>query len=155
MSVKLFGLLLVFLFFTLIGFYQSYKLTRRRNNLGEILLFLNRMETNIRYRNDDIFTLVFECAEDILVPLKNAVDIEGYNGEIQSLPLEKQDKALLTKFFSGLGSTDIEGQLSHIKLYRELFNEQYQKSKEDIIKKSKLYRMLGLFSGLAFVVMFI
>lgn len=155
MSVKLLGLLLVFLFFTLIGFYQSYKLTRRRNNLGEILLFLNRMETNIRYRNDDIFTLVFEFAEDILVPLKNAVDIEGYNKEIQSLPLEKQDKTLLIKFFSGLGSTDIEGQLSHIKLYTEFFNEQYEKSKEDIIKKSKLYRMLGLFSGLAFVVMFI
>ena len=74
---------------------------------------------------------------------------------IENLNFNNKDKELLSSFFKDLGTTDIDGELSHIKMYQELFSEQYKLSKEDIKNKGKLYRMLGLFSGLAFVVLFI
>ena len=62
---------------------------------------------------------------------------------------------MLTKFFLQLGTMDLEGELSSISLYTGFFDELYEKSKSDLENKSKLYRVLGVFAGLAFVVMFI
>ncbi len=156
MAIKIIGLILAFSFFSLFGAYQSFKLKKRKDNLNTILLFLNRMGTSIRYRNDDLFLLVSKCVDDVLLPLKNVnSNLDDYSEEIRKLPLNREDKALLQKFFSQLGSTDIEGQISHINLYTEFFNELYEKSKKDIESKSKLFLMSGIFAGLAFVVMFI
>ncbi len=156
MAIKIIGLILAFSFFSLFGAYQSFKLKKRKDNLNTILLFLNRMGTSIRYRNDDLFLLVSKCVDDVLLPLKNVnSSLDDYSEEIRKLPLNREDKALLQKFFSQLGSTDIDGQISHINLYTEFFNELYEKSKKDIESKSKLFLMSGIFAGLAFVVMFI
>lgn len=156
MTIKIIGLILAFSFFSLFGAYQSFKLKKRKDNLNTILLFLNRMGTSIRYRNDDLFLLVSKCVDDVLLPLKNVnSSLDDYSEEIRKLPLNREDKALLQKFFSQLGATDIDGQISHINLYTEFFNELYEKSKKDIESKSKLFLMSGIFAGLAFVVMFI
>lgn len=152
MIIKWTGLVLSFSFFSLLGFYQSYKLSLRKRSVADVLVFLNRINTNIRYRTDDIFTLVDECAEGSLVPLKNNTD---YQQAVEALPFHKDDKKLLKRFFANLGTTDIEGQLSHIELYTRLFDEQYRTAKSEIEKKSKLYKMSGLFSGLAFVVILV
>jgi stage III sporulation protein AB len=156
MIIKYIGLFLSFLFFTFIGLYKSRSVSVRKENIREILLFLNQISTNIRYKNDDVFSLVGECAAGVLEPLK-AVNGEhkDYLKIINTLPLNKEDLTLLKEFFAKLGTTDVDGQLSHIDLYKEIFQEQYNKSKSDIEKKCKLYRMAGIFAGLAFVVMFI
>ena len=157
---------------------MSYKLQRRRKYLSTILLFLNRLQATITFRKDDIlgvnepvgkFTgkiiaivyrkddieeIVFNLADDELAPLKNAEN-NYYEKIIENLNFNNKDRELLSSFFKDLGTTDIDGELSHIKMYQELFSEQYKLSKEDIKNKGKLYRMLGLFSGLAFVVLFI
>lgn len=133
---------------------MSFKLQRRRKQLATVLLFLNRLVTSVRYRNDDMSQLVFHLADDELSPLKNAENNQ-YENIIKTLNYNSKDKALLISFFKDLGKTDIDGVLSHIKMYEKLFSEQYENAKEDILNKGKLYRMLGLFSGLAFVVLFI
>lgn len=133
---------------------MSFKLQRRRKQLATVLLFLNRLTTSVRYRNDDMSLIVFSLADDELSPLKNA-EHNQYENIIKTLNFNSKDKALLISFFKDLGKTDIDGVLSHIKMYEELFSEQYENAKEDISSKGKLYRMLGLFSGLAFVVLFI
>ena len=155
MIIKIIGLICAFLFFTLIGMYQSLRLKRRKDNLNTILLFLNRLSTLIRYRRSDIITLISESADDVLVPLKNADHFKGFPKIISELPLQKEEKDLLTKFFLQLGTMDLEGELSSISLYTGFFDELYEKSKSDLENKSKLYRVLGVFAGLAFVVMFI
>lgn len=155
MIIKCVGLVCAFLFFALIGAYQSIKLKRRKENLNDILLFLNKLETQIRYKRGDIVSLVFSCADNVLTPLKNAESFEEYQGIISDLPVKKEEKGLLSKFFYEIGSMDLDGELSSIKLYTEFFNEIYEKSKLDIDNKSKLYRMLGIFAGLAFVIFFI
>lgn len=133
---------------------MSYKLQKRRKYLSTILLFLNRLQATITFRKDDIEEIVFNLADDELAPLKNAEN-NHYEKIIENLNFNNKDRELLSSFFKDLGTTDINGELSHIKMYQELFSEQYKLSKEDIKNKGKLYRMLGLFSGLAFVVLFI
>lgn len=155
MIIKITGLICAFSFFALIGAYQSVKLKRRKESLNDILLFLNKLENVIRYKRGDIVSLIFECADNVLVPLKNADSFEDYQNIIFSLPLKKEEKGLLSKFFYQIGLMDLEGELSSIKLYTEFFDEIYNKSKLDIENKSKLYRMLGIFAGLAFVIFFI
>ncbi len=155
MIIKTVGLVCAFMFFSLIGIYQSVKLKKRKDNLNEILLFLNRLGTTIRYRRGDIVSLISDCADNVLVPLKNAEEYSQYQNIVMKLPLKKEEKGLLSKFFYQIGTMDLEGELSSINLYIEFFNEIYEKAKYDLENKSKLYRMLGIFAGLAFVVMFI
>ena len=155
MIIKTVGLVCAFMFFSLIGIYQSVKLKKRKDNLNEILLFLNRLGTTIRYRRGDIVSLISDCADNVLVPLKNAEEYSEYQNIVMKLPLKKEEKGLLSKFFYQIGTMDLEGELSSINLYIEFFNEIYEKAKYDLENKSKLYRMLGIFAGLAFVVMFI
>lgn len=155
MIFKIIGLICAFFFFFLIGMYQSLKLKTRKDNLNTILLFLNRLSTAIRYRRSDILSLIVQCADDVLTPLKNADDFILCSEIIGKLPLHKEEKSLLNKLFTEIGQMDLEGELKCLKLYTGFFDELYEKSKKDIENKSKLYRMLGVFSGLAFVVMFI
>ena len=52
-------------------------------------------------------------------------------------------------FGEKLGKTDLEGQLSHIELYRALFQKQIKEAEDDAQKKSRLYRTLGIFGGVS------
>ena len=112
---------------------MSYKLQRRRKYLSTILLFLNRLQATITFRKDDIEEIVFNLADDELAPLKN-VENNHYEKIIENLNFNNKDRELLSSFFKDLGTTDINGELSHIKMYQELFSEQYKLSKEDIMK---------------------
>ena len=61
---------------------------------------------------------------------------------------EKNDKKLYSEFISGLGLSDIENQMNHIKLYEALVSQHLQEACDDYIRRSKLYVSLGLFGGI-------
>lgn len=63
--------------------------------------------------------------------------------------LKKEDKSLIIEFGRLLGTADIDGELSHIGLYKELIETNIDNSKEELNQKSKLFKLLGLFSGIA------
>jgi stage III sporulation protein AB len=48
-----------------------------------------------------------------------------------------------------LGTTDTEGEINHIKLYRELIESNINNSEKELKQKSKLMKLLGLFAGLS------
>ena len=74
---------------------MSYKLQRRRKYLSTILLFLNRLQATITFRKDDIEEIVFNLADDELVPLKNAEN-NHYEKIIENLNFNNKDKELLS-----------------------------------------------------------
>ncbi len=67
--------------------------------------------------------------------------------------LTKADTDLILQFGAQLGKTDIDGQLKHIKLYKDFFKKQLDEAEEAIAKKSKLYKTMGLFAGSAAALM--
>lgn len=156
LSLKLFGGVFIALSGLLVGIFFSSRLTARREFLTGFISFLSALETNIRYRSDDIITLIkFSCTSTLvdIFSSKSVVFKEFWNYSINSIPktngLTSEDIKLLYDFGELLGTTDTEGQLNHIALYKELFQTELDKAVEDCKNKSKLYKILGFFSGAA------
>lgn len=161
---KIIGSILIISASFLIGYLKSKNLYSRRDFLKSFIVFLNSLATNIRYNSADIFTLVSMSARDDNISYisieENDIPFDmQWKEKISSLPsslsLNNSDKELLYEFGYELGKTDIDGQLKHIELYKNLFNKQLSSAEEDIIKKSKLYKTMGLFAGVSTALMII
>ena len=68
--------------------------------------------------------------------------------------LLKGDIELLLDLGKGLGISDLEGQLSHLKLNSELTKLRLEEARECKVKKGKLYQMLGLSLGITTALLF-
>mgnify|MGYP000335040831 FL=1 len=69
--------------------------------------------------------------------------------------LLKGDIELLLDLGKGLGISDLEGQLSHLKLNSELTKLRLEEARECKVKKGKLYQMLGLSLGITTALLFL
>lgn len=63
--------------------------------------------------------------------------------------LTKKEIQMMSDFGTGLGSSGMAGQNSHCELAAQLFRIQLEEARQEKGKKSKLYAMLGVFSGTA------
>ena len=160
--IKLIGALLLLLSATVCGFYLSNRLRLRRDFLLAFLEFLTNLETNIRYTSSDIITLVKRSSPNYLSDIfytESHTFIEYWSESIGKIPksygLKTDDYSLLGEFGKLLGTTDIEGQLNHIELYKNLFNNALYNSEKEYKNKGKLYRLLGFFCGAVLSIMFI
>ena len=119
----------------------------------------------MRYNTSDIFTIVsasaktndlhyFSFQEKTGKPFEQ-LWIEKITDLPKSFSLKTADKDLLLQFGKELGKTDVEGQLKHIELYNTVFNKQLNSAEDEINKKSKLYKTMGLFVGISAALMMI
>lgn len=157
MPVKLFGCAAVALSGLALGFMKSKSLYQRRDFLKRCLVFMNSLQTILRYNGDEISRAVtsaaknsglnFLCFEsDSNTPFEPRW-INAVNSIPRQFSLNNSDKELLLAFGERLGKTDVEGQLSHISLYCDLLQKQIAKAGEDAEKKSRLFKALGIFGG--------
>ncbi len=79
---------------------------------------------------------------------------ESIDGWVCS-PLKKEDFSLLNSIGSSLGTSDIEGQLSSLELFKEKAKMYFESAASEHDKKSKLYRSLGVLSGIFVSVMIV
>lgn len=123
---------------------------------------IKTMENAIRYQAVPLYEMVRdmshrrncpgyvrECVRQIGrgLPFPEAWEKSMQEQECKAM-LKKEDVSLLSAFGQGLGASDIEGQISHCKLYFSMLDEKYQNAKEEFEKKGKLYFMLGVLSGI-------
>ncbi len=158
MPLKLFGALLLALAGLGGGLTFARRLAVRRDFLSRLIGFLSSLTTALRYRGDDIYTSVNSCGELFFVEESVSNSFEtAWKECVSDFPkkyrLSKRDYSLLEKLGSGLGTTDIEGQLEHIEYFRALFERQLGEAREDVARKSKLYQTLGLFIGVSAALM--
>lgn len=160
---KICGIVLIIIFSFLVGYYFSLRLKNRLEFLSGFREFMTALETNIRYNSGDIFTVIKKS-----LPKKTAEYFKSDNFNSlseywescvtnisNSTALKREDLSLLREFGRMLGTTDIEGQLNHIELYKELINSNINNSIEELKKKGKLFKLLGLFAGIAAALMII
>ena len=160
--VKLIGALFLLLSATVCGFYLSNRLRLRRDFLLAFSAFLTNLETNIRYTPDDIITLVKRSTPNYLTDIfcaESHAFTEYWTEFVGNIPksygLKTDDYSLLSEFGKFLGTTDVEGQLNHIELYRKLLDNLIDNSNIEYKNKGKLYRLLGFFCGAMLAIMFI
>ena len=140
------------------GCARARRLAIRREFLGRVLTFISCLSTELRYRNDDIFSLVNSCGELFQVSqIGSSPFYSSWRARIGKLrrrwSLTPRDMDLLDELGSRLGTTDSEGQLTHLAHYKALFERQLAEARADAEQKTKLYKTLGLFAGVSAAIM--
>lgn len=138
------------------GWYYSLRLKFRCEFLNSFKDFLSTLETNMKYNSAEIFSLVKKSAPENIKTVFERDSGGGFQNYwslcVENIPLhfalKKDDYNLLYEFGRLLGTTDIEGQINHINLYKELLENNINNSNIELKQKSKLSKTLGLFLGI-------
>ncbi len=141
---------------SLIGFYYSNSLYRRKRVLEHFLIQIKNCSTKIRYNSGDLCEIFSNSFTDFTFDsqisfCKQWSDmLKGY-----SKILSDEDIKILLEFSENLGTYDVSGELSNISMYIEMLSAQIEKADLDIKERSKLYKTLGMTFGLAVAILLI
>lgn len=116
----------------------------------------------IRYCGADIYNVLeqensnikIEFINDVLDYIRNGLSVEeSWKSAVKLIPVNygllKDDRNIINQFGSKLGATDVDGQMKYCEYFKNVFSEKAEQLKNDYISKSKIYRSLGFFGGLA------
>ena len=145
------------------GYILSSRIARQVEIIDHTIRFLNFMKTGIRYSAQPIAELLAQAAtmNPVLPQLRICHEyiqqglpfLAAWQSSVEWLIREKKASegytTLLRDFGNGIGTTDLDGQLSHCDLYLVRFDEQLSAAREQYRRKGRLYILLGGSAGLA------
>lgn len=168
--IKAFLIILVFGISAFIGYLLANKYSERVKEINDILLALDIFETKIKYTYDSLSTVFSFIADNLKTKVFRIFYISGeeikenkndsagdifkevVDGEKVFLNLKKDDIEILKELAVSLGQTDLEGQLKNIRLVRTSFENQLKNAQEEKMKNYKMYRNLGVLTGLVIII---
>ena len=153
-AVNLLGAVMIVVSGFLLGLSGVRRLTKRERELLELQKLMQRLITGIQFSARPLPEFILENRD--LSVCKNAAQEEGMendpHGALEkvsaSLFPEQKDFQLCRGFLTGLGTSDIEGQIEHITLYSALLEENLREARTEREQKGRLYLALGLFGGI-------
>ena len=138
------------------------------DELKQIKKALNIFETKIMYTYEPIPDVFLEISKKIKgdvgklfgdasrnMSLDFAGDAWEKSLNNSNIMLLEDDKEALRSLGKLLGSTDIDGQLSQIRLVNGFLNEQIKEAIEQKNKNETMYKKLGIIVGLAVVIVLV
>lgn len=153
---------------TSIGFLLSNRYTNRVEELKSISKLINILQNKIKFTRKplkEIFSELSKLGENEninCICLKVSKNLENqkmsniWNNmveeESKNLSLKDDDINLLKTLGNILGKSDVDGQMSEINLFAELFKNQIQKAEQEREKNAKMYKSLGTIIGLVIVI---
>lgn len=165
---RLFILAMIIVTSSIIGILFSKKYANREKEIKEMKNALNMFATKIKFTYEPIPNVFMEIANKIGGNIgsifKNAVNImkEKTAGEawLQAVTesknnLNKEDISVIQNLGRLLGQTDLEGQLSEIEVVNEFLTSQLENASDEKKKNEKMYRTLGLVTGLTIAIILI
>lgn len=169
MMIKFLILLLVFASSLSIGFLIAKKYENRVKELKDMKNALNMFETKIKFTYasvPEIFTeiakqfgegIVGQIFRTASILMKDKSAGEAWNEGIETVNsnMTLEDKSTLKNLGKLLGKTDLEGQISEIRLVTDLLNTQIELAEIDRRKNEKMYKTLGGIIGLTLVIIFV
>lgn len=166
--IKSIFLILVFSISSIIGILFSKKYQNREKELKELKNAISLFETKIKFTYSPVPEVFKEVANGTAIPISKMFKIAGEKMEkISSTQaweegiagvnhnLKEEDIKVIKEFGRMLGKTDMEGQISQIEVTKSFLEEQIEKAKTERNKNEKLYKTLGMVSGLAIVIILI
>ena len=153
--IKFITLLLIFGGTSFIGILMSKKYENRLKELKEIKNAIHMLEIKIKFTYDPIPKLfreiepklnesigrIFGLASEKMETLPAEEACEESLFEVQN-NLQKKDKEILKEFGELLGQTNVEGQISRIKLTCDFLDMQISEATVEKRKNEKLYKTL-------------
>ena len=168
--IKFIILLTIFGASTSIGFLMSKKYKNRVIELREFKNAINTLEAKIKFTYEpipEIFNQISENSQNNIFKIfRKASEYIGENTTKEAwykaieelkpvINLNNEDIKIIQDLGNLLGKTDIEGQISEIKVTSNFIDTQIIKAEEERKKNEKMYRNLGTIVGLAIVIILI
>ena len=171
MIIKFIGAVILICATSFIGFSMAAECSKRPRALRELQSMLQMLENEISYLSNllsEAFNRIYDSSNfDTAILFREAAKYLGTDGYTADLAWEKaieenfgklslnfEDKTILLSFGKMLGNSDLEGQLNNIRLISSQLKLQEQKAEEMKRKNEKMYRSLGVLSGLAIAIIF-
>ena len=79
---------------------------------------------------------------------------QAVNREKKTLALTDEDVVLLIRLIEGLGRTDLQGQQAHLAHCAKRIEEQETLAREVYLRRGKIYRVAGICTAAAMVLVF-
>ncbi len=147
--IKLIGAAAIVIAASGIGFYKARCLEKRLSTLVKAARMLGEIKIALNYS--------LMTTEDIITFLETNSSLkqlaEQRNGSISCL--SERENQLLADFWAQLGSSDLESQLSSADMYIAELEEDISEIRESKEAKCRLYRTMGILSGLFICIMLI
>lgn len=166
--VKVFILFLIFYSSLKIGKVIAKKYYNRVKELKEMKNALNMFLTKIRFTYESVPESFNEIGNNIKGKIgkifktasnkmKNMSAGDAWEETIEKsdTSLTDEDKNIIKNLGRMLGKTDLEGQVSEIKLLQNFLNTQIDIAEKEKQKNEKLYKTLGGVIGLAIVIILV
>ena len=144
------------------------KFSNRVTELKEMKNALNMFLTKIKFTYESVPESFSEIGNNIngntgkifrtaseLMKEKSAGEAWEETVDAIETSLTEEDKGIIKNLGRMLGKTDLEGQVSEIKLVQDFLNTQIEVAEKEKQKNEKLYRTLGGVVGLAIVIILV
>lgn len=158
--IRIAGTLLIFLTSAAVGMYLSNSIKNKKERLIKERKMLEEISIMIRFNSLTLKEIIFELENSELfnefkflnqlqIMLKNLVSFpEAWEQSIKEDGiLSESEKKLLTEMGYTLGTSDIDGQISTINIYKSRLDELIEEESEKYRVKGKMYRSLGVMFG--------
>lgn len=166
--IKVFILFLIFLGSLKAGKIIAKKYSNRVTELKEMKNALNMFLTKIKFTYESVPETFSEIGNNINGNIGKIFKTASENmkeksaGEAWEEVMDKvetnltdEDKSIIKNLGRMLGKTDLEGQISEIKLVQNFLNTQIDLAEKEKQKNEKLYKTLGGVIGLAIVIILV
>lgn len=168
--VKFVLILMVFILATFIGYALARRYKTRVAEINDMIFALYIFETKIKYTYDSLTTSFLYIADRMKTKvyrlfyitaeqLKENKNISAgdcfkqvVDDEKIFLALNKDDIEIIKGLGVCLGQVDMDGQVKTIKLVSDSLKKQLTEATEDNRKNFKLYRNMGVLSGLIIMI---
>lgn len=148
---KLIGSVLLVVSATLCGNALALRLSKRVQALKNMASFCNMAGEQIR-----LFATPVEKIINLAARRYNSLEfLQKYPNIAPAYPFAKTDVQLIKAFVTGLGASDVCGQLKHCEAYFLQFERLAKEVKTESDSKNRLYRVIGLFCGICITVLLI
>lgn len=149
--IKISGLIFIVTATTLFGIELSLRLRRRAGAINWYIKAVSEIGEKIRYTSAELGVII----GSIYGQEKYLRVDEPFSVSLREVGLDDADKQILTEFFSGLGSGDTEEEIKRCSLYKRTLEKQLSSAEKAADEKSRLYKMLGFFGGIAIAIILI
>ena len=166
--IKVFILLMIFLGSLQAGKIIAKKYSNRVTELKEMKNALNMFLTKIKFTYESVPESFSEIGNNIngsigkifrtaSENMKEKSAGEAWEETVDKIEtsLTEEDKGIIKNLGRMLGKTDLEGQVSEIKLVQDFLNTQIEIAEEEKQKNEKLYKTLGGVVGLAVIIILV
>ena len=166
--IKIMLLCFIFIGTSSIGIMLSNRYKNRTKELYEIKKALNYFRTKIEYTYEPLKDIFLDISKNLNYNIGNIFKVAAIKMEEASVQdawqnsieisensFNKNDIQIIKSFGETLGQTDIQGQLNKTNLTLELIEKQIEDARYEQAKNEKLYKTLGIITGMGLVIILI